>query len=66
MKDIAQLLREKETKLEQLAKEIKVLRAAAKILFGETGGVVTDFTFGTEEPAEPVIVPGKREKDLLP
>jgi hypothetical protein len=38
MKDVMEVLREKENQLERLGKEIKVLRVAAKIISEEEGG----------------------------
>lgn len=38
MKDVMEVLREKESQLDRLGKEIKVLRVAAKIISEEEGG----------------------------
>jgi hypothetical protein len=38
MKDVMEVLRDKESQLERLGKEIKVLRVAAKIISEEEGG----------------------------
>jgi len=38
MKDVMEVLREKEIQLDRLGKEIKVLRVAAKIISEEDGG----------------------------
>ena len=38
MRDVMEVLREKESQLERLGKEIKVLRVAARIISSEEGG----------------------------
>jgi hypothetical protein len=44
MRDVMEVLREKESQLERLGKEIKVLRVAAKIISEEGGeGTSVDF-----------------------
>ncbi len=60
MKDVFEVLREKESQLERLGKEIKVLRVAAKILTGENQGEPIDLA-GAEEghPVESTLVPEK-------
>jgi hypothetical protein len=48
MKDVMEVLREKETQLERLGKEIKVLRVAAKIISEEGGGDSHGLDFSTD------------------
>ncbi len=43
MRDVMEVLREKESQLERLGKEIKVLRVAARIISEEGGEAPVDF-----------------------
>jgi hypothetical protein len=54
VRDITEVLCEKEAQMERLAKEIKVLRAAAEILSEETDGTSVHFDFIIGEGAEAV------------
>ena len=54
MKDLMEVLHEKETQLERLNKEIKVLRVAAKIISEEGGEAALDFGADSLKSSEPL------------
>jgi hypothetical protein len=61
MKNIRQLLREKEAELEQLQKEIEALRLAATLLSQETSSAAAAPIVAVSGPKPPVSVPSSEE-----
>jgi hypothetical protein len=63
LRDVSEVLSDKEAQLERLGKEIDVLRQATEILSEETEGTSVYFDLVVGEAAEVVVPPGKERTD---
>jgi hypothetical protein len=66
MKDVMEVLRDKESQLERLGKEIKVLRVAAKIISEGHGDEPLDLSGGELGKLDGVGVSGDGQKPRWP